>query len=386
MSIQQVVIYFVLAFYFIVASIKLVQFIRKLVYIKRLISSNTKTKEQHYWIVSVQNPVLAFSFFRYIFINRNLKEIDKTKFEIIKRHEFIHVDQLHSLDNILFEIFLILFWFNPVLYFCKKCMHETHEFIVDEKLTQASGNKKEYSHLLLNLAIQNVNISPFLGFSAIKINKRIHMLNKQKSKTMKKVSFLLIIPLMATMLLSFSVSDKNTETHFSEYQTTKIEKSIIGKVIWEGNTAYSDAELSKALGLHSGEEYNFDVDTRLNGANSKILSMYMDNGYVFYHATHKQTINNKIADITITIEEHTRGVIGKIAIEGNTKVSDQKIFSKLKIKQGDLFNRSAIHQSTDAIDKMKNIKFKNIHVLPEHGVSSKEGFAIIDLEFIVAEE
>ncbi len=384
-SLQHILIYLVLALYLVVVLINLVRFIHKLVYIKRLISDNTKMKEQHYWIVSIQNSLPAFSFFRYIFINKELEKINKNKFETIKQHELIHVNQMHSLDNIFFEILLLLFWFNPIMYFYKKSLHEIHEFIVDEKLTKTLGNRKEYSQLLLNLAIQTKNMSPVIGFSTIKINKRINMLNKQRSKAIKKILFLLTLPLIGVSLLSFSVSKKNKEVEVID-QTSKIEKLIIGNINWEGNTAYSDAELSKALGLKSGDEYNYDVDNRINGDNSKILKMYMDNGYVFYHATHNQSITDNIADITITIEEHTKGVIGKVAITGNKKVPEQEILNKMKFKKGELFNRSKITKSVEAINKMKRVRFKNIYVLPEHGVVSNEGYAVINLEFIVSEK
>ena len=387
-NIQHIVNYFVLAVYFVVVSVKLVQFIRKLVYIKRLISSNTRTIERHYWIVSVQNSLPAFSFFRYIFINKNLEEIDKSKFDLIKQHELIHVNQLHSLDNILFEIFLILFWFNPIMYFCKKSVHETHEFIVDEQLTKKSGNKKEYSHLLLNLAIQNVNMSPFLGFSAIKINKRIHMLNKQKSKAMKKLLFILVLPLIGVSLLSFSLSEKQSGyKNISVQDSETIVKLKVGNITWKGNTLYSSAELSENLGLKQGDEYNHDLQGRLWGS-TPVIDMFMDKGYVFYNATFEEIIKDGIVDLTINIYEGNKGVIGIIDVVGNNKISKQKIMNKMKIKSGDLFSRTGISSSIASIQSIKgiNIDGNDIRVIPVQNKLSEEGYSIINLEFAVSEE
>lgn len=379
----------VLFCYFLIASYKLIQFTRKILNIKKLISSNKKTKEQNYWIVIIQDNLPAFSFFRYIFLNKSLEHIDKGKFDVIKKHELIHANQLHSLDNIVTEILLIIFWFNPIIYFYKKYIHETHEFEVDEKLTQIPGHKKSYANLLLNLAVQNINISPLPGFSSIQINKRIKMINKQKSNRMRKIAFILTIPLIASMMLSFSFfkNPNSTKESNQENNTQVIRNNKVGEITWIGNSVYSVETLNKELGLEQGDNFSFDeLNNCLSGGN--ISTLYLDNGYVFYKADFATNLRSNKYDLNITIYEGIKGKIGNVLVKGNNSVPTADILNKIAIKSDDLFNKTKIVNSVKAINRIKNINGEktDVRVLPEQGKLTSEGYGVVDLEFVIAEK
>lgn len=372
--------------YFLVAFLKLIQFTRKLLRIKNLIASNGKTKEQHYWLVSANTTLQAFSFFRYVFINRKIGKLEERDLDIIKMHESIHVRQLHSVDILLTEIFLIVFWFNPVMYLYKRYIHEIHEFIVDEELHKQSG-KKVYSNLLLNLAVENNNISPFLGFSSLRIKKRIQMINKPKSKAMKKRSFILIVPLIAVMLLSFSVSKKDVEKNVIKKENSEIKKLKIGKIEWTGNLAFTSQQLNKLLGLKKGDEYNHDVYNKImNGGD--IQTLYLNNGFVFYKGDYEENIDNGIVNLKIKIYEGNMGKIGVIKLTGTTKNSEEQIIPKLSIESGDFFSKSKIGKSVSTIEKLEKLSGDkvDVRVIPEQDKLTEDGYAIVDLEFVIAKK
>jgi beta-lactamase regulating signal transducer with metallopeptidase domain len=370
--------------YFLISSIKLIQFARKLRKIMNLISLNNKIKEKDYWIVSIQNNLPAFSFFSYIFLDKHIEQSDENKLRIIKEHETIHIDQKHTLDNLLIEVLLIFFWFNPLIYLYKVYIHEIHEFIVDERLTNKHVNKKEYSNLLLNLAVDNVNISPFLGFSSIQIKKRISMLNKEKSKAMKKTTFIFIIPLIATMLLSFSISEK-VENNILKQETAAISKLKIGEITWAGNSAFTSKELTEILGLKSGENYNHDTHNRIMNGGS-IQTLYLNNGFVFYKGEFEEKIVKGIVNLNINIYEGNKGEIGNIDLLNNSKYTKEQIIPKLSIQSGDLFSKSKIGESVSIIEKLEGLSSGkiNINVLPEQNKLTEKGYSIINLEFEIA--
>lgn len=372
--------------YFLIVTVKLVQLARKLLKIKNLISSNGKTKELDYWLVSTNIPLQAFSFFRYIFINRKIGKLEEKDLDIIMMHESIHVRQLHSVDILLTEVFLIVFWFNPVMYIYKKYIHEIHEFIVDEELHKQSS-KKVYSNLLLNLAVENNNISPFLGFSSLQIQKRIQMLNKPKSKAMKKRSFILIIPLIAVMLLSFSISKRDAEKSTVRKENSEINKLKIGKIEWEGNSVFSSEQLNKLLGYKKGDDYNHDVYNKImNGGD--IQTLYQNNGFVFYKGDYEENIDNGIVNLKIKIYEGIMGKIGIIALTGTTKNSEEQIIPKLSIESGDFFSKSKIGKSVSTIEKLEKLSGDkvDVRVIPEQNKLTDDGYAIVDLEFVIAKK
>lgn len=149
----------------------------------------------------------AFSFFR-----KKMVDVQLPGFEIIRKHEEIHIRQLHSLDVIFFEVIGILTWFNPVTYMYKKTVKSIHEFLADEEAARFQGDKEAYAMLLLSTAL---GIAPgnlannFYSKSLIK--KRIYMLHKQRSAKAAILKYGLFLPLFAITLVMSSATIRNNE-------------------------------------------------------------------------------------------------------------------------------------------------------------------------------
>ncbi len=177
--------------------IAFVLFTIKLYQLTKLISKGEKQRLGRYRLVLLEHSK-AFSFFNYIFLGKSLTEGQK---EQIIAHELVHVQQKHSLDLFLFELQKILCWFNPLSYVFQKRIAELHEFIADGK-TVKETDKKDYFQNLLSQTFDTYQISfinSFLKISLIK--KRIVMLNKDKSKQLLKFKYVLLIPVLLSMLL-----------------------------------------------------------------------------------------------------------------------------------------------------------------------------------------
>ncbi|WP_347174188.1 M56 family metallopeptidase [Polaribacter uvawellassae] len=173
-------------------------FLIKLFKIIWLITKNETIQKHFYRLVLLPKENNAFSFFNYIFLGKN---IPAEKQESIIEHELIHAKQKHSVDLLFFELLKIVMWFNPMIYFYQHKITLLHEYISDAAIIK-NTKKQDYFNTLLSQTFQVENISfvnQFYKHSLIK--KRIIMMTKNKSKQIKKAKYLLLLPLLASMLV-----------------------------------------------------------------------------------------------------------------------------------------------------------------------------------------
>jgi hypothetical protein len=180
-------------------------FLVKLFKIGQLIQRNETINKVFYKLVLLPKNTNAFSFFNFIFLG---KEISKDRQEQIIEHELVHSKQKHTLDLLFFEFLRIVMWFNPMIYFYQQRITLLHEYITDSEVVKTT-EKHDYFNKLLAQTFQVENISfinQFYKHSLIK--KRITMMTKKKSKQIKKAKYLLLMPLLASMLL-YTACEKN---------------------------------------------------------------------------------------------------------------------------------------------------------------------------------
>ncbi|WP_289038694.1 M56 family metallopeptidase [uncultured Zobellia sp.] len=146
--------------------------------------------------ILIPNSNMAFSFFKSIFIG---DKVSKTDYTNIIAHELVHIKQRHSWDLLFFELMRVVAWFNPLVYVYQNRISELHEFIADAKV--AKNNKNEQYQLLLSQVFQTQNIS-FINhfFKSSLIKKRIVMLQKSQSKSVFKLKYLALLPLILGMM------------------------------------------------------------------------------------------------------------------------------------------------------------------------------------------
>ncbi len=167
--------------------------------IKRVIEKAKQGWNNNIAMVFTTDKVPHSSFFNYIFINKKAKsdqDLDK-----IIYHEMQHNEKLHSVDVLFCEILKILMWFNPYVYSYKKSLQEIHEFEVDAEMTKLY-NKENYAQLLLRVASLNIN-KLISTFSSTPLKTRILMMFNPKTYPMKKLAFLLVLPVVAFLLMAY---------------------------------------------------------------------------------------------------------------------------------------------------------------------------------------
>lgn len=166
-----------------------------------------------YSIVYTQQPVAPFSFFSTIYLNdKLLGEPDST---YIISHEVIHIKQGHTYDNLIVELFLAVFWFNPFMWLLKGALRENHEYLADNGVLNQKANPATYQTLLLK---QTIGLAPITLTSTFNstIKNRIIMMYKNKSSVFAKFKPLLLVPIITTLFLIFTCNEKTIGQTFEK--------------------------------------------------------------------------------------------------------------------------------------------------------------------------
>lgn len=179
---------------------------RNLFSLFRIIRSSEKEKVDNLWLVYAPAQTGHASFFRYILLDA--KRGEQKDLGLVVAHEKIHVQQRHSLDILLCELVKVIHWFNPFVWLYKKSLCELHEFEADALSTQQT-NKKEYAASLLHMAVASRR-QITSQFSRHPLKTRITRLFKPQTPGMKKLLFLLVLPVTVALLIAFKSINRKT--------------------------------------------------------------------------------------------------------------------------------------------------------------------------------
>jgi len=199
-----------------------VLFLKNLIQIIFKINQNTKVKSHHFTNVLLQNLVIPYTFFSYIFLNRHKFETKQIPKEVLL-HEETHAIQKHSLDVLFIEILQVIFWFNPLIYFIKKDIKLNHEFLADQAVLNNGFDTSTYQNTLLTFSSNALHpqLANAINYSLIK--KRFTVMKTQTSKKGIWFRSILLLPILAILLFSFSTKVIVLE---EKYNMTELEKVI----------------------------------------------------------------------------------------------------------------------------------------------------------------
>ena len=188
-----------LAIYCMVVSVLLLRFSWQLVSIIRLRNKCQIGYVNGTEVYLLEGNESPFSFFRWIFLNpekHNRRELD----EIIM-HEQAHCRQLHSIDVLFAELFVVFFWINPFVWLLKREVRLNLEYLADSNVLASGKDSKEYQYHLLGLTYRKNVATISNNFNVLPLKKRIKMMNKKKTKGLVKMKYALYIPLVAMLLV-----------------------------------------------------------------------------------------------------------------------------------------------------------------------------------------
>jgi N-acetylmuramoyl-L-alanine amidase len=177
--------------------------------ISRLKKNNPVEKIDRISFINTSEPGTPFSFFRWLFWNKNI-ELRSEKGEQIFRHELFHIQQKHSLDLLFMELLTVIFWINPFFYIMKKELRAIHEFLADQFAVNKS-DKWNYAELLLMQALQTKHslVNPFFHNQ---IKRRIAMITNPQKTSHRYLRKLLVLPFAVLIVTAFAFKYKNAKT------------------------------------------------------------------------------------------------------------------------------------------------------------------------------
>lgn len=251
--------------YALLAALALVKITFSLLRIYRLKKNNPVEKIDTISFINTTEPGTPFSFFRWLFWNKNI-ELRSEKGEQIFRHELFHIQQKHSIDLLFMELLTVIFWINPFFHIMKKELRAIHEFLADQFAVTRS-DKWNYAELLLMQALQTKHslVNPFFHNQ---IKRRIAMITNPKKTSFRYLRKLLVLPVAVLIITAFAFKYKQADD-----PSVALSKSALTIVIDAGhggidpgvespdgkfNEAHLSLEIAKKI-KELSSEYNINV-------------------------------------------------------------------------------------------------------------------------------
>ncbi|MEM9663370.1 MAG: outer membrane protein assembly factor BamA [Bacteroidota bacterium] len=161
----------------------------------------------------------------------------------------------------------------------------------------------------------------------------------------------------------------------------------IRHVDWEGNTVYTDAQLSRSLDLEAGEVYNsskLEENLYGNRQSSDIYSLYTNRGYMRFNAQPTVTVvEGDSLDLSFDLFEGDIYEFGTITIAGNENTKEHVIRRELYTFPGQTFSRELIQESIRRLMQLSYFSQESLSAGPS--INLDEANKRVDLAYTVEE-
>ena len=225
---------FFIFIYFIGVLFMLVKLIIGLSRLLMIIYNSRQQKLKGCTVINASGKVPASSFFSYIFWGGDKITPDEL---LVIEHELVHVRQRHSIDVLMMEFWVILKWFNPLIYLYRSSLRAIHEYIADQYVIQHAAPAEQYAKVLANRNDKNSKNFLLNYLASGLLKNRLNMLRTNKSKRHHLYRYLLSIPVFFALMALFSFNLVKTlpqlpggvkqqvtdvKDYFSDWSTTTI--------------------------------------------------------------------------------------------------------------------------------------------------------------------
>lgn len=145
----------------------------------------------------------------------------------------------------------------------------------------------------------------------------------------------------------------------------------IRNITWDGNTVYTNEQLSYSLGFEKGDifdEEKFETNLNINKDNTDVTSLYQNIGYLFFQAfpTIEKVASDSI-DIIIDIYEDEIATVKEVSFSGNTKTHDDVVRRTIRTVPGNKYSREAIIRTIRELGTLGYFDAQNLQpdILPD---------------------
>lgn len=161
-------------------------------------------------------------------------------------------------------------------------------------------------------------------------------------------------------------------------------KYYIRNITWQGNTVYTDKQLTAALGMHKGDVFNeqkMENNIQMNKNNTDITSMYQNIGYLFFQIQPQiNVVHGDSVDLHFHITEDKIAHIKRVEIKGNTRTHDNVIRRNLRTLPGAKYSRSNIMRSVRELAQLNYFVSKDIKPNLDYNYQNKTVNVIYNLK------
>ena len=192
--------YLLIGVYVLGAVIYLIMVIRSFVGIWKLMASHPKQWKDGCWLIVLPEKISSFSWSNYIVIS----EEDYRNYPQVMVHERMHYECRHSYDILFMTIVHTLHWFNPMVWLIRTELKQLHEFEADEGVINQGIDATQYQLLLVKKAVGKKLYTMANGFNHTKLQKRITMMNQEKSNGWERLKWLVTVPVVMGAMLVFA--------------------------------------------------------------------------------------------------------------------------------------------------------------------------------------
>jgi beta-lactamase regulating signal transducer with metallopeptidase domain len=220
----------VLMIYFVGVALFLIRFIANFIWIFGYALRHEQQQIFGMKVIRFEKNISPFSFLNFIFISH--KEYPEAELTKIISHEKVHIKQKHSIDLILFELLFVFQWFNPFVWFYKRAIKITHEYLADRGTLNSGVDLPSYQYSLLNQVLSENNFEIVSNYN-LSIKKRIEMMMKKKSSKLSVLKLIVTLPLLIFLFSAFAfktISSKKDAEHLSIGRNISITDTSIKKV------------------------------------------------------------------------------------------------------------------------------------------------------------
>jgi hypothetical protein len=384
-----------------------------------IIRKGKKIQQEKYRIILTQKKRCPFSFGKFIVLSEN--DYRQNPDEII-RHEEVHAQMRHSLDIIFIEFFILLFWFNPVIWLLKRELQDVHEYEADNGVIQSGIDATKYQLLLIKKAAGERSYAIANSFNHSKIKSRLTMMLKKKTTQRARLKTLFFIPLAAVGLHAFA----HPEMIRVEESLTESEGTTIPQKTQQAAENYFAPEKNVAINVEDTVNTKESIPPKnkleigektKDGTVVKIDTIVSNNGknINFLHTkTHILTESgDSIVFIQLLVDEN--GDYTKVTKSGNQKVNKliggrmetikyaqippkikkdtpppppkidrdtkQKFLDKSRLRMEELIQRGSIVKRDTIVEKIRDkisVLYTQTFILSERGDTLEAVYPLVD--------
>ena len=338
----------------------LLRFVIQLIRIYRLAKKTEVSTIKGIKVHIIEKNESPFSFFRWIFVNPEVRY--ESQLQEILIHEQCHVEQKHSIDVVLAELFTIVCWFNPFAWLLKREIRLNLEYLADLYVVQVGCDQKSYQYHLLGMTYHK-NVSTFLNnFNDLLLKKRIKMMNRRRSRLIVKAKYALLIPVIATLLVVKNiesvahslVSNKIVNNEVIVPVNTKAYNVHQKKLIFTSKTSKGNTIKKDKKQLHKVSHDRINTIIEQKAINNNTPSNVIKDSHADIkdsELSEKNSTNVRIYNVSFVVDAE-----GSVSSQSVTHTKDT------------LYNQKDLQEiermSKDKPDNTKNKTIKAIYNLP----------------------